>query len=45
MIFVHDYNNKQLFGVKKAIERYEKEVGVLTKVPLGDWGGTLVLVK
>lgn len=45
ILFVHDYNNKQLFGVKRAIERYEKENGVLTKLPIGDWGGTLVIIK
>lgn len=45
MIFVHDYNNKKLFGVKKAIEQYEKEIGKLNKVPLGDWGGTLIIIK
>lgn len=45
IIFVHDYNNKKLFGVKKAIEQYEKEIGRLSKVPLGDWGGTVVIVK
>lgn len=45
IIFVHDYNNKQFFGVRKAIERYEKEMGKLKKVPLGDQGGTLVVIK
>ena len=45
IIFVHDYNNKQLFGVRKAIERYEEEMGKLKKIPLGDWGGTLVIIK
>lgn len=45
VIFVHDYNNNKLFGVRKAIEKYERENGRLTKLPLGDWGGTLVIVK
>lgn len=45
VIFVHDYNNNKLFGVRKAIEKYEKENGRLTKLPLGDWGGTLVIIK
>lgn len=45
IIFIHDYNNNKLFGVKKAIEKYEKEYGKLIKLPLGDWGGTLVIIK
>ena len=45
-IFVHDYNNRFLEGVKKAIYTYEDEVGqALLKVPLADEGGSLVIVK
>lgn len=43
-IFVHDYNSS-LEGVKRAVERYEKEFGRLVKVPLCDISGTLVLSK
>lgn len=46
MIFIHDYNNRYLEGVKIAIHRYENEIGVkLRKVPLADEGGTIVIVK
>lgn len=45
-IFVHDYNNRFLEGVKKAVDAYENEIGkTLSKVPLADEGGTLVVVK
>ncbi|MCM1182632.1 MAG: TylF/MycF family methyltransferase [Roseburia sp.] len=45
-IFVHDYNNYFLGGVKKAVNTYEREIGsTLSKVPLADEGGTLVVVK
>ncbi len=45
-IFVHDFNNSFLGGVKKAISRYEAELGILLKkVPLCDEGGTVVIVK
>ena len=44
-IFIHDYNGS-LFGVEKAIDKYEKENNtVLHKVPLCDIGGTLVVTK
>lgn len=45
VIFIHDYNNKQLFGVKKAVEQFEKENGNMNKIPIGDWGGTLIILK
>lgn len=45
-IFVHDYNNRFLGGVKKAVAIYENEMGDrLMKVPLADEGGTLVIIK
>lgn len=46
-MFVHDYNNRFLGGVRKAIETYEKEElgGGILSVPLADEGGTLVIVK
>lgn len=44
-IFVHDYNS-DLLGVEKAIDKYEKENGImLHKVPLADKSGTLVITK
>ena len=46
MIFVHDYRNNFLFGVEKAVCQYEKEINrILTKLPLADGGGTLVVIK
>lgn len=45
-IFIHDYNNPDLKGVRKAVQRYQDEENiVLKKVPLADWAGTLVIVK
>lgn len=44
-IFVHDYNNILLTGVKRAVERYQQEHGKMKIVPLADVGGTLVIVK
>lgn len=46
-IFVHDYNNRKFFGVKDALERYEKELGgtVIRKIPIADQGGTVVIIK
>lgn len=46
VIFIHDYNNRFLEGVRAAVEIYEQETGIsLVKVPLADEGGTLVVVK
>ena len=45
-IFLHDYNSLFLLGVKKAVERYEKDNNLkLQTVPLADQGGTLVILK
>lgn len=45
-IFLHDYNNSGLKGVKTAVRRYEKELNaLLAKVPIADEGGTLVIMK
>lgn len=44
-IFVHDYNSA-LRGVEKAVDKYEKDNGiVLSKMPLCDANGTLVITK
>ena len=39
------YNDIWLGGVKKAVERYERQFGELKKVPIADGSGTLVIVK
>ncbi len=45
-IMLHDYNSTNLAGVKRAVERYEKDQQIrLPKVPVCDIGGTLVLCK
>ncbi len=45
-IFLHDYNNRFLGGIKKAVQRYEGEIGMkLKKVPICDEGGTIIIVK
>lgn len=44
-IMLHDYNSK-LAGVKRGVERYEKEIGkAVCKVPICDEYGTLVITK
>lgn len=44
-IFIHDYNGP-LFGVERAVDRYEKEMGIdLCRVPVCDTEGTLVITK
>lgn len=44
-IFVHDYNNIFLEGVKAAIEKFEEEYGEIIKIPMSDVGGTLIITK
>lgn len=44
-IFIHDYNSR-LSGVRQAVERYEMENVVhISKVPLCDLNGTLIITK
>ncbi len=45
VIFVHDYNNKDFSGIKKAVAEAEKEFGRIYKIPISDQGGTLILCK
>lgn len=46
IMFVHDYNNRFYFGVKKAVKRYEIDYNVcLNKTPIADQGGTLIIRK
>ena len=42
-LLLHDYNNPKLPGVKRALRRYEAEVGRVRAVPLSDVNGTLVI--
>lgn len=45
-MFLHDYNSSFLGGVKKAVIRFEEDMGLkLKKVPIADRAGTLVIVK
>lgn len=45
-IFIHDYNTYFLEGIKKAVDRYETEIGQrLNKVPIADRAGTLIITK
>jgi O-methyltransferase len=44
-IFLHDYNHREFQGVKKAIADFESNNGKLSKIPLPDQGGTLMMVK
>ena len=45
MILVHDYNNKQFPGAKKAVHDFEKESGPLKLIPLADLHGSCVIIK
>ena len=45
VLFVHDYRCRNLAGVKRAVEKYERKFGVMTKIPIADRGGTLVIKK
>lgn len=44
-LLLHDWNNPRLPGVKRALDRYERESGRLPSVPLCDVNGTLVICK
>ena len=45
-LMLHDYNSSRLPGVKRALRRYEAELGQrIPAVPLCDVNGTLVLCK
>jgi hypothetical protein len=45
VIFAHDYNSPYFFGVRKAVEETEENLGSFKKFPLPDSAGTLVIVK
>ena len=42
-LLLHDYDNPKLPGVRRALERYDREHGRLCAVPLCDVNGTLVI--
>ncbi len=45
-LFIHDYNDDELHGVKYAVQQYEKKIKQkLHLVPLCDHSGTLVISK
>jgi hypothetical protein len=44
-IFIHDYNDDELFGVQQAVQEYSTNKYRLHKVPLSDHSGTLVISK
>lgn len=44
-IFIHDYNEGRLKGVKAAVKRYEEEFGKMAKIPIADKCGTLIITK
>ena len=43
-IMLHDYNS-YLHGVKKAVDRFEKEQGRIVRVPIPDAAGSLIIEK
>ena len=50
VIVVHDYDNKQFEGVRRAVFEFEQELlsrgeGPLALVPLGDLHGSCVIIK
>lgn len=44
-IFIHDYNEGRLKGVKNAVTRYEEKYGAMIKIPIADKCGTLIITK
>lgn len=45
-LMLHDYHSRSLSGVRRAVERYERDFDTrLPGVPLCDINGTLVLIK
>lgn len=44
-IMLHDYNHMHFKGVKKAVRECEALFGRMHKVPISDWGGSLVISK
>lgn len=46
VILIHDYFNPGYLGVSKAVQDYEKEIGVsLYKLPIGDNCSIAILKK
>jgi O-methyltransferase len=45
VIILHDYNNSRFDGVRKAVDKFESEHGLLPIVPLGDLHGTAVIIR
>jgi len=43
-IFIHDFNNKEYEGVRKAVYEFCKEQNI-SFVPLPDIGGTTIITK
>ena len=45
-ILLHDYSGTSFSrSIRKAVEDFEEEFGHISKVPLGDFGGTLIITK
>lgn len=44
-LMVHEYNYPTFTGVKKAVKDFEAEHGVVTKIPIPDANGTLLITK
>ena len=44
-IMIHDYNSEKYIGVRKAVDDFEKKYGDLIKVPIPDFGGSLLIMK
>ena len=44
-IFIHDYNEGMLKGVRNAVIRYEEQYGAMIKIPIADKCGTLIITK
>lgn len=45
VIFVHDYNNVEYKGVRKALEDAECQLGEIPCIPMSDKCGTVILLK
>lgn len=42
---IHDYNTVSTMGVKKAVKDFETRNGSISKLPICDCAGSLVITK
>jgi len=45
VIILHDYNNRRFEGVRKAVDQFEADQGMVPLVPLCDLHGTAIIIR